>query len=425
MARLAQTLCVLLVGTTVGAIVNGVEAARGGEPWSAARPATASGTRGIRRVTARTSPILTARVISTRPMFQMEPGSSVRTPAITSGSGITLAGWWLFAAQDDSSLVAAKGTDGSLEAIRVFPSVEGADRFLEAYGNKSLKPDLEAALTIPVPSTIASRFGVEPTPRRPTHEAVLLVGSGSKRVLRDRMALIFPAASLPESKVVSVHAMQFYETLRRESALVGRGGDFNIEGVALVGRGRFLRFFNRGNGKRGSVVGSVDLLLEPFLLYLTRAAVDSSVAFTVPVSNRRAYDLGRASDGEVIGITDAITIPPLAGAPRSMAGEIRVISAIAEHTASAQHDGFTSDSAICLELPDGRFFLAPLVGVEGAERLKIEGLSVVSVQWFGRPAQLQLKLLVVTDADAKDPNTPSTLARVEVTLQCSRPYCAE
>ena len=46
-----------------------------------------------------------------------------------------------------------------------------------------------------------------------------------------------------------------------------------------------------------------------------------------------------------------------------------------------------------------------------------EGLSVVSARWVGRPARLQINLLAVTDADAKDPNTPSTLARVEITLE--------
>src|SRR4030095_8136384 len=100
-----------------------------------------------------------APVVSSRPMFKSEPGSAAQAPAITSGSGITLSGWWLFAAQDDSSLVAAKGTDGSLETIRVFPSVDAADRFSALYGNKALKPDLEAALTVPVPPRLARRFG--------------------------------------------------------------------------------------------------------------------------------------------------------------------------------------------------------------------------------------------------------------------------
>jgi hypothetical protein len=164
-------------------------------------------------------------------------------------------------------------------------------------------------------------------------------------------------------------------------------------------------------------VGSLDMPLDQLLAYLARAAADPAAAFSVPLSNGRGYDLGRSSDGAVVGITDAITLPPLAGAPRGLAGEIRILSAIAEHAATAVQDGYTSDSAICLELPDGRLLLAPLHGVEGAQGLKIEGLSVVSARWVGRPARLQLNLLAVTDADATDPDTPSTLARVEVTFQ--------
>ena len=72
-----------------------------------------TGSRAVRRLVAARTPHFTARVISTRAMFKNEPGATTRSPAITSGSGITQAGWWLFAAQDDSALVAVKGTDGS------------------------------------------------------------------------------------------------------------------------------------------------------------------------------------------------------------------------------------------------------------------------------------------------------------------------
>lgn len=406
MRRLKAALTMLVVTTLGGACLCAAN-----EPSRETRAPIA------RRVVALRSPHISARVISTRPMFKVDHESAMRTPAITSGSGITLAGWWLFAAQDDSSLVAAKGTDGSLETIRVFPSVDGADRFMDEYGNKALKPDLEAALTVPVPERLAVQFGASSLPHRPTHEAVLLVGSGSKAVLRDRIALIFPAASLSDSKVVAIHAGGLYEALRREPALSGRGGDLNIEGVALVRGGRDLRLYNRGNGRKGSVVGSVDVALEGVIAYLARAAADPAARFSVAMTNRRVYELGRASDGEPIGITDAISLPPLARAPRAMAGEIRVLSAIAEHTASATRDGHTSDSSLCLELPDGRLLIAPVHGVAGAESLKIEGLSVVSAKWVGRPVRLQINLLAVTDADATDPSTPSTLARIEVTLR--------
>lgn len=369
-----------------------------------------------RRVAVR-SPLVTARVISTRSVFRMEPGVADATPAITSGSGITQADWWLFAAQDDSTLVAVKGTDGALEAVRVFPSVDGSDRFSEVLGNKKLKPDLEAALTVPVTAALARRLGVDVPRNRQAVQAVLLVGSGSKAVLRDRIALIFPRDPVSESHVAAVQASAFYSALRREPVLTGDGGELNIEGVSLVRGTTRLRFFNRGNGKQGSVVGSVDVPLESFLSYLQRASIDPKATFTARFERRMGYDLGRSADGELIGITDAITIPRLPGAPPGMRGEIHLMSAVVEHTKSAAHDGYTSDAGILIELPDGRLFMAPFTGIEGADRLKVEGLSIVSARWVGRTPQLELNLVAVTDSDVKDLDTPSTLAKVEVILR--------
>ena len=372
------------------------------------------------RVVAERSDGLTARVISTRPVFKHNFEAQTRSPAITSGSGITRAGWWLFAAQDDSTLVAAKGTDGSLETIRVFPPVDGADRFSEAAGNKKLKPDLEAALTVPIDERTAVRFGVEPRRRRSTLEAVLLIGSGSKAVLRDRIALVFPAEPVSASHVVAVHADAFYASLRREMALTGSGGELNLEGGALVRGGRYLRVFNRGNGRKGSVAGSVDVPFAGFLAYLHRAATDRAAPFALALERARIYDLGRAADGEIVGITDAITLPPLPHAPRGLAGEIQMFSVIAEHTATATGDGYTSDSGIALQLPDGRLLVASVTGPAGVEGLKIEGLTIVSARWVGRPAQLQVNLLGVTDSDATQLDEPSTLARIEVTFSPRR-----
>lgn len=369
-----------------------------------------------RRVAERSSQV-SARVISTRLIFKTEPGTTGRTPAITSGSGITQADWWLFAAQDDSTLVAVKGTDGALEAVRVFPSVDGSDRFSDVFGNKKLKPDLEAALTVPVPAGLARRLGVTVPRSRPAVQAVLLVGSGSKAVLRDRMALIFPTDPVSDSRVVAVQASEFYEALRREPALVGSGGELNIEGVSLVRQSSCLRFYNRGNGRKGSVVGSVDVPLDALLGYLVLAERDPKTEFAVRFQRRTAYDLGRAEDGETIGITDAITLSPLPGAPRGMRGEIRLMSVVVEHTKSAVHDGYTSDAGILLELPDGRLLMAPFGGIEGAGSLKVEGLSIVSARWIGRSPQLEINLVAVTDSDPKDLETPSTLAKVEVVFR--------
>lgn len=369
-----------------------------------------------KRVAERSAQV-SARVISTRYMFKTQPGTTEPAPAITSGSGITQADWWLFAAQDDSTLVAVKGTDGALEAVRVFPSVDGSDRFSELLGNKKLKPDLEAALTVPVPARLARRFGIDVPRNRQAVQAVLLVGSGSKAVLRDRVALIFPRDPVSESRVVAVQASGFFDYLRREPVLTGQGGELNIEGVSLVRGTTRLRFFNRGNGRAGSVVGSVDVALEAFLSYLQRAAASPAAPFTARLERRTAYDLGRSADGETIGITDAITIAPLPGAPRGMRGEIHVLSVVVEQTKSAASDGRTSDAGIVLELPNGRLVMAPFGGIEGASSLKVEGLSIVSARWVGRTPQLEINIVAVTDSDAKDLDTPSTLAKVEVVFR--------
>ncbi|MBK6315071.1 MAG: hypothetical protein IPF53_12335 [Blastocatellia bacterium] len=372
---------------------------------------------GVPRRVVERSANVSARVISTRFIFKTEPGTNTQTPAITSGSGITQADWWLFAAQDDSTLVAVKGTDGALEAVRVFPSVDGSDRFSDVYGNKKLKPDLEAALTIPVASGFARGFGVEVSRNRPTVQAVLLVGSGSKAVLRDRMALIFPKDPVAESMAIPVQASALYEAMRREPALVGTEGELNIEGVSLVRGNSCLRFYNRGNGRKGSVVGSVDIRLDALLGYLVKASKDPKEPFTPRFERRVSYDLGLAEDGETIGITDAITIPPLPGAPRGMRGEIHAMSVVVEHTKSAVNDGYTSDAGIVLELPDGRLVMAPFRGIEGAGSLKVEGLSIVSARWVGRTPQLEINFVAVTDSDSKDIETPSTLAKVEVVFR--------
>ncbi|MBK6426641.1 MAG: hypothetical protein IPF82_10745 [Blastocatellia bacterium] len=371
---------------------------------------------GVPRRVVERSANVSARVISTRFIFKTEPGTNTQTPAITSGSGITQADWWLFAAQDDSTLVEVKGTDGALEAVRVFPSVDGSDRFSDVYGNKKLKPDLEAALTIPVASGFARGFGVEVSRNRPTVQAVLLVGSGSKAVLRDRMALIFPKDPVAESMAIPVQASALYEAMRREPALVGTEGELNIEGVSLVRGNSCLRFYNRGNGRKGSVVGSVDIRLDALLGYLVKASKDPKEPFTPRFERRVSYDLGLAEDGETIGITDAITIP-LPGAPRGMRGEIHAMSVVVEHTKSAVNDGYTSDAGIVLELPDGRLVMAPFRGIEGAGSLKVEGLSIVSARWVGRTPQLEINFVAVTDSDSKDIETPSTLAKVEVVFR--------
>jgi hypothetical protein len=360
------------------------------------------------------SSALTARIVNLKPA--LKPGEPP-TPAITSGSGIARIGSWIFVAQDDSTMLAARSDDGKLDSVRLFPSIDGADRFLDSLKNKNVKPDVECAVAVLVPARTAARFGAPPSAHHRSAWAVLAFGSGSKAKVRDRIALVFPAEPLSASHVVTVQADRFYERLRSEPALVGPGGELNIEGATIAGSGRFLRLYNRGNGTLGSVNGSVDVPLTSLFAYLRSAAKDPAAPFTSAFANPKRYKLGTASDGAVMAITDAVTIGPLPGAPRRARGEIRILSAVVEHTPNAIDDGFTSDASLALELPDGQVLITPLTGVEDASSLKIEGLAVIKAEWKGSPARLHVEIAGVADADATDPNTPSKIGILELTYQ--------
>jgi hypothetical protein len=378
-------------------------------------PKPSSSTRqGFVEVAGVPSSALTARVVDLKPA--LKPGEPP-TPAITSGSGIARVGSWIFVAQDDSTMLAARSDDGKLDAVRLFPSIDGADRFLDSLQNKKAKPDVECAVAVPMPARTAARFGAQPSAHNRSTWAVLAFGSGSKAKFRDRIALVFPAEPLSASHVVAVQGDKFYERLRSEPALVGPGGELNIEGATLAGSGRYLRLYNRGNGTAGSVNGSVDIPLTSLFAYIQRAAKDPTASFTAPFANPKRYKLGMASDGAVMAITDAVTLGSLPGAPRRARGEFRILSTVVEHTPNAIADGFTSDASLALELPDGQILMTPLTGVQDASSLKIEGLSVIKAEWTDSPARLRIQVAGVADADATDVNTPSKIGILELTYQ--------
>ena len=125
----------LVVGIVVSAILGsgGVQSAmvKGDVPKGAGPPAEVVATHGS----------LVATVLSVTPVVR---AGTPPTPAITSGSGIARVGPWIFVAQDDSTMLAARADDGRTDFLRLFPPVNGADRFLDTFNNKKAKPDLEA-----------------------------------------------------------------------------------------------------------------------------------------------------------------------------------------------------------------------------------------------------------------------------------------
>jgi len=367
--------------------------------------------RPLVEVVATASPAVSATVLTLQPVVKSKEPP---VPGITAGSSAVHVGNWLFIAQDDSTMLVARADDGRLESIRLFPSIDGADRFLDAFKNKKVKPDVEAAVAVRVPASTATRFGVAVPARARSVDAVIAFGSGSKAPTRDRFALVFPSDPLDRTHVVTVQADAFYARLRSVPAMTGSGGTLNVEGVTSVGGGRALRFYNRGNGGPGSVDGSVDVNLGALLDYALRAKKDAAATFDAKVDNPRRYKLGASADGFPLAITDAAAVRVLHGAPRGSRGEMRILSSVVEHIASAVDDGFTSDASLALELPDGRVLVAPIKGVPNASALKIEGISVTSAEWTGSPARLSVHLVGVVDPDATDPSVPSSLATLEL-----------
>jgi hypothetical protein len=357
---------------------------------------------------------LTVKVLDVRPASK---STSPNVPAITAGSGATRIGSWVFVAQDDSTMLAARSDDGRYDAVRLFPPIEGADRFLDSLQNKKLKPDIEATVAVPVPDRLAAHFGVASPGRGRPVWAVLALGSGSKPKTRDRIALVFPAEPLSSSRVVQIQADALYTRLRAEPAMVGAGGELNLEGATLVDNGAYVRLFNRGNGATGSVNGSVDVSVSSLLAYLASAAKAASAPFDDRFANPKRYRLGMSSDGFPLSITDAVTIAPLRGMPRRLKGEIHIYSAVVEHISNAVVDGFTSDASLVLELPDGQVVVAPLTGVDGASSFKVEGIAVTKAEWRGAPASLHVELVGIVDMDSTDLVTPSKILSLELVFQ--------
>lgn len=360
-----------------------------------------------RTITAKVSPAVEARIVSSRTLVGGASDSTPAAPVVTAGSGMARLGASIFVAQDDSTSLAVIGDDGCVDAVRLFDPISGKDRFVDALGNKRLKPDMEAIAIVRAPAAIASRLGAPAS----ACDAVLVLGSGSLERRRDHIALVFVATPLERSRVVTVYARALYEQLRGEAALVGEG-QLNVEGAAVIGGGRTLRLFNRGSGQT-AITASVDLGVESLLDYLARAKSNAEATFDAPVLNPTRYDLGRSAAGFTVSITDATVIPaPLAGAPATAAGEIVIVSAVAEETNDATLDGATSNTMIGVMPKAGSLLIAPLTHAGAAASLKVEGLAVREAAWVDR--ELRVRLAGITDPDATELATASVLVEIDL-----------
>ena len=342
-------------------------------------------------VRAERSPALAARIVGAVPLDA------------TGASGLALAGRWTFVVQDDNTHLAAIPPSGRVETVRVFEPIGGADRFHDAFGNKGVKPDMEAICTIRVPRAAAAALGHATRAR--SVEAVLAFGSGSTPESRDRVVVLFPGETLAKSRVAALRPRGLYARLRSDASFTG-GGQLNVEGAAAVDGGRTVRLYNRGNGTEGSLTASVDLPAGALLAYLSRTSANPDAPFDVPFDRPTRYELG-TSAGVAVSIGDAIVFPNGPG------GETIVTALVAEATANANDDGPTSGTQIGLHLRDGRLLVAPVLEDGAPSSKKIEGLAVRKVS--RSRGRYVLELAGVVDADSKDPAARATLLTIEVT----------
>lgn len=276
---------------------------------------------------------------------------------------------WLIA-QDDETLGAWWRDDG-VTPVRLFPAVDGHDRFSEAEGTKKLKPDVEAAVAVEV----AGAAGV------------LLLGSGSLQQ-RMRAALAWPGH--PECEVVSADMAPLYEHIAAALSLATK--DLNLEGACALGD--TLRWFQRGHGGSGVPSSSVDVDLAALLDAVRGRCAPADVR----VGDVRRYEF--ESSGDVsLAITDAAVLDD---------GRI-LVSVAAEDAPDAVADGDVVAAGLAIISGGDVVTVAQLPSSEDGTVHKVEGLAV-----RGRTGD-RLDVLAVVDQD--DPEIPSLALDLEVTLK--------
>jgi hypothetical protein len=252
---------------------------------------------------------------------------------VRSASALRRFGDRLLIVQDDVRALALQDRDGDVEAVLLRPGAGGRRTFDTAHGNKRLKLDLEACLSLP-------------------DGRAVIFGSGSARA-RERVVVVRPDRT-PQIKP----AAAFYRALRSVREFAGPA--LNIEGA--VCHGDRVRLFQRGNGANdGSpAVNAVgDLPLDGFLAWLDAGG---------PVPQLRSVlqvDLGRIG-GVPYGFTDGAVMND---------GRIAFV-ACAEASADVLSDGPVLGVRFGILDHDLRVEVADVVGPDGQVSLiKLEGIE--------------------------------------------------
>ena len=288
---------------------------------------------------------------------------------VTAASGLAPLGDGWLVAQDDATSAAWQRPAGVVP-VRLFPPVEGHDRFSEAAGTKSLKPDLETACPVEADG----------------REAVVLLGSGST-ARRTRGVLVTLDGDRPSVRAAELGPLH--------AAVADRlgvpAGQLNLEGASRAGD--VLRWYQRGNLAAGVPSAGVDVELADLVAVLLGRADPGSVRLGAV----HVLDLGEVA-GVGLAVTDAVALPD---------GR-ELLSAAAEDTPNAVDDGPVVATALVLADGGRVLDVAPVPEVEGRV-VKVEGLALRGVDGD------RVDLLAVVDAD--DPELPSPQVELTVSLR--------
>jgi hypothetical protein len=289
----------------------------------------------VAQATSRQNPRLAPRLERLAALVYADGGSLAedRDGHVRSASALRRFGDRLLIVQDDVRALALRDRDGDVEAVLLRPGANGQRTFDAARGNKRLKLDLEACLTLP-------------------DGRAVIFGSGSASG-RERIVLVRPDRA-PQIKP----AAAFYRALRSVREFVGPA--LNLEGA--VCRGDRVHLFQRGNGgsNGSSSVNAVgNLSLDGFLAWLDADGPVPRLQSVLQV------DLGRI-EGVPYGFTDGAVMSD---------GSIAFI-ACAEASADVRSDGPVLGVRFGIIDHDRTVEVADVTGPDGlASLIKLEGIE--------------------------------------------------
>jgi hypothetical protein len=293
------------------------------------------------------------------PLLYRDPPQDGLPAYVRSASALRRFGGRLVIVQDDVNAFAVGAGSDALSAVLLPPHSSGQRVFDDTRGNKHLKLDLEACVTLPDGRLVA--FGSGSMPAR-EH---VVVWNG-----RDAPAL--------------VAAAQLYAAVRR-AARQG-AARLNVEGAVTAGG--FLRLFQRGNDAPGAGRTPRNAIVavgeQEFVRWLDGGAVPSVESVTT-------VDLGEEV-GVPYGFTDAVALDD----------ERVVVLACAERSSSALTDGAVLGCRVGV-LDGTGLRMADVHDASGTRSLlKLEGIE-------RRPGASN-EFDVVVDVDR--PETPALLGRL-------------